>query len=89
MSKTIQYTVKYYKNRFGGFGIIPKDSMLVGEAFELATARTEDMARQIVDSLNVIQAMALAVKCSESETGQAAPEAIDAWIEKARQITAN
>src|SRR5512138_2077451 len=50
-----------------------------------ANARLIAAAPSLAD---FVRAIARCVKCSESESGQPAPEAVDAWIEHARALLA-
>lgn len=62
-----------------------------GGAIRASLAELQANARLIAaapELLSFVQGIALCVKCSESESGQAAPEAVDALIEKARQLSA-
>lgn len=43
---------KYYRNRFGGFGIVEADSTMTGDAVDLACCRTEKQAQELVQKLN-------------------------------------
>lgn len=43
---------KYYRNRFGGFGIAEANSTLTGDAVDLACCHTEKQARELVTKLN-------------------------------------
>lgn len=56
--------VECYRNRFGGFGIVPTDSTMIGEAVDLACCRTEKQAEELVRKLNSHDALLAACQCA-------------------------
>lgn len=44
--------VKYYRNRFGGYGITPADATVLGDGIDIAACRREQQAVEIVNIIN-------------------------------------
>lgn len=57
--------LKYYRTRYGAFGIVPADSPVVGDAVEVGAARKEEYARLFAaapELLNELRKVAWALK---------------------------
>lgn len=52
MKTQTQCKVKFYRNRYGGFGIVPEDSTLIGSAVDIAVCQTKEDAQDICNALN-------------------------------------
>lgn len=52
MKTQTQCKVKFYRNRYGGYGIVPEDSTLIGSAVDIAVCRTKEDAQDICNALN-------------------------------------
>lgn len=52
--------LKYYKTRYGGFGIVPADSPMVGDAVEVGAARKEEYAKLFAAAPKMLNALEVA-----------------------------